>query len=91
MEQTARQVMFRGRVQGVGFRYTTCRIAGKYGLTGFVRNCPDGTVLALMQGTENKIDLCIAEIKDHFGRYVRDITLTEAPVNPRYTDFQITY
>ena len=81
----------RGRVQGVGFRYTTCRIADKYGLTGFVRNCPDGTVQALMQGTANQIDLCISEIKDHFGRFVRDVTLTEVPVNPRYTDIQITY
>ena len=91
MEQTAQKVVFRGRVQGVGFRYTTCRIADKYSLTGFVRNRPDGTVEALMQGPATQIDLCISEIKDHFGRYVRNISQAEAPVNPRYTDFQISY
>lgn len=91
MEHTARQVIFRGRVQGVGFRYTACRIAGKYDLTGFVRNRPDGTVEATMQGSLHTIEVCIAEIKDHFGRNVREITLSDLPVNPRYTDFRIAY
>lgn len=91
MEQTGKQAIFRGRVQGVGFRYTACRIAEKYELTGVVRNRPDGTVEALMQGREQDIAMCIEEIKDHFGHYIREMTLTEVAVNPRYTDFQITY
>ena len=91
MEQVARQLVFHGRVQGVGFRYTTCRIAGKYGLTGWVRNRPDGTVEALMQGTGHTIDLCISEIKDHFGTFVRRVDTTDQPVNPRYTAFDIAY
>ena len=41
MDQTAKQVIFRGRVQGVGFRYTARRIAARYDVTGFVRNLPD--------------------------------------------------
>lgn len=91
MEQTAKQVGFRGHVQGVGFRYTACRIALKYELTGFVRNRPDGTVEALMQGTEHAISMCIAEIKDHFGHHIREVKLADLAYNPRYTDFQITY
>lgn len=91
MEQTARDIIFRGRVQGVGFRYTACRIAGKYDLTGFVRNRPDGTVEALMQGTAHKIELCLDEIKDHFGHHIREVTANDLPVNPRYTNFQISY
>lgn len=34
----------RGRVQGVGFRYFVRREAQELGLTGWVRNCPDGSV-----------------------------------------------
>ena len=83
MEQTAEHVIFRGHVQGVGFRYTACGIATKYELTGVVRNRPDGTVEALMQGSPNAIDLCIGEIKDHFGRHIRDITRTPTAFNPR--------
>ena len=33
-----------GRVQGVGFRYFVCQLAARYELTGWVRNCLDGSV-----------------------------------------------
>jgi len=91
MENTAKHIFFHGRVQGVGFRYTACRVATKHGLTGWVRNCPDGTVESYMQGSPAAIERCIAEIKDHFGAYIRDVVVTDAAFNPRFTDFQITY
>ena len=91
MNQIARHVIFKGRVQGVGFRYTTQRAASRYDLTGFVRNLPDGTVEALLQGTESNIQACIDEIKEYFSGYVRDIKSTDRPVNPQYYDFRITY
>jgi len=40
-----------GRVQGVGFRATTQQWAGELGVTGWVRNEPDGSVSALFAGT----------------------------------------
>jgi acylphosphatase len=91
MSKTARQIVFRGRVQGVGFRYTACRIAAQHGLTGWVRNCPDGSVESVMQGSAADIDRCIDAIKTQFGSFVRDITQSDMPHNPRYKDFQITY
>ena len=91
MEQTASKVIFRGRVQGVGFRYTTCRIAGKYDLTGFVRNCPDGTVEAHLQGTAHAVEMCLKDIQNQFGSSVRDVTADQVPVNPRYQSFEIRY
>lgn len=39
-----------GRVQGVGFRYFSQRSAQRLGLQGWVRNCSDGSVEALVQG-----------------------------------------
>ena len=42
--------MITGRVQGVSFRYYTCKKAIALGLTGSVRNLPDGRVEALIQG-----------------------------------------
>lgn len=40
----AKQVIYSGRVQGVGFRYTTKQIASGYEVTGSVKNLPDGRV-----------------------------------------------
>ncbi len=40
----ARQVLYSGHVQGVGFRYTVRRIASGYEVTGWVKNLPDGRV-----------------------------------------------
>ncbi len=44
-----------GYVQGVFFRYTTRKVARKLGLTGFVKNMPDGTVYIEAQGSEDKL------------------------------------
>ncbi len=40
----ARHIFYTGRVQGVGFRYATKRLALGFDVTGWVRNLPDGRV-----------------------------------------------
>ena len=40
----AKQVIYSGRVQGVGFRFTTRQIASGYEVNGWVKNLPDGRV-----------------------------------------------
>lgn len=91
MSQIAKHIIFKGRVQGVGFRYTTQRAASRYELAGYVKNCPDGTVEALLQGTEPNIQACLDDVKEAFGGYLREINTTEQSVNPRYHDFRIAY
>lgn len=89
MNQTARHVVFRGRVQGVGFRYSARSVAGQYEVTGFVRNQSDGTVEMFIQGSPDQIDACIADIQAEFAGYVRDTQIEPAAFSPRYTDFRI--
>jgi len=91
MNKVAKQVIFKGRVQGVGFRYTTHRVASRYDLNGFVRNLPDGSVEAVLQGTASNIQACLNDLQDTFGGYLREIKTTEKPVNPQYHDFRISY
>ena len=91
MNKIAKQVVFKGRVQGVGFRYSTQRMASRYDLTGYVRNLPDGTVEALLQGTKPNIQACLGDVKEAFGGYLREIDSTDQPVNSRYYDFRIAY
>ncbi len=49
MSHTAKHVIFSGRVQGVGFRFTAHSTAIQFGLVGFVRNLPDETVDMVVQ------------------------------------------
>jgi acylphosphatase len=49
-----------GRVQGVYYRYSMVREAQKLDLTGWVRNCEDGSVEALAQGGRANIEHLIA-------------------------------
>ncbi len=46
------RIFLSGVVQGVGFRYFTKRTADSYGLSGWVRNLPDGRVEVLVEGDE---------------------------------------
>ncbi len=87
----AKHIIFTGRVQGVGFRFTAYRIAHRYQLTGLVRNLPDGTVEMLAQGRPEDIDDCIRDIKESFVGYTIEAKIEETPLNPQYTDFKITF
>jgi acylphosphatase len=44
-----------GIVQGVSFRYFTRHVGNSLGITGFVRNLPDGGVEAVLEGEEHRI------------------------------------
>jgi acylphosphatase len=87
----ARQIIFIGRVQGVGFRFTAHRMAQRHQLTGLVRNLPDGTVEMLAQGPVQDINDCIGDINDYFGDYIRETRTQEIPTDPKYKDFRITF
>jgi acylphosphatase len=91
MDRSAKHIIFRGRVQGVGFRSTTYRIAGRYDVTGFVRNLPDGTVEMLAQGPASEVDRCIEDVQDSFSGYIRDTQIEPTAYHPQYHDFDIAH
>jgi acylphosphatase len=87
----AKHVIFTGRVQGVGFRFTAHRIARLNQLKGYVRNLPDGSVEMLAQGYAEDVDDCIKNIEESFNGYIREKQIEELPPDPRYKDFKITF
>jgi acylphosphatase len=55
-----RRVVAHGLVQGVWFRETTRREAERHGVSGWVRNRPDGTVEAVFEGEPEAVERLVA-------------------------------
>ena len=56
----ARRLSIHGRVQGVGFRESMVAAARAAGVAGWVRNCDDGSVEALVQGEPAAVEAIVA-------------------------------
>jgi acylphosphatase len=91
MDIIATRVIFCGRVQGVGFRYTARDIASGLHLAGYVRNESDGTVEAVLQGPSDAIERCLTELQAEFGRGLRAINRFDHPVADGLDEFRITF
>jgi acylphosphatase len=86
-----RQVIYSGRVQGVGFRYTASQIAQSYAVTGFVRNRDDGRVELVAEGTPEELDRFLTQLASRMTSYIRSAEATTSPPTGQYTAFEIAY
>lgn len=59
----ARHLLIAGRVQGVGYRDWMVREAGRLGLSGWVRNRPDGKVEAVIGGAEPAVEALLTLVR----------------------------
>lgn len=70
-ERTTRiEVVFHGRVQGVGFRATVAGLARDLPISGWVRNEPDGSVRLQAQGDRDEILRLVQLIEQRMGRLI---------------------
>ena len=77
-------VHFSGRVQGVGFRYTTVRIASGFAVAGYVQNLPDRRVLLVGEGERADLKALVEEIKSQMSDYIKDCTIDESEANGEF-------
>ncbi len=66
-------VTYTGRVQGVGFRYTTAHIAQRFAVAGYVMNLPDRRVELVAEGDRKEAHAFLAAIKETLGQYINDM------------------
>jgi len=86
------EIVVRGRVQGVYFRYATKRMADDFNVTGRVRNRGDGSVEIVCEGDDKDI----ARLVEWCNRGPQDASVERVDVAWRahegeFTDFRITY
>jgi acylphosphatase len=79
-----------GRVQGVYFRASTVRQARHLGLTGWVMNCPDGSVEVLAEGPSEKLEELVAWCRQGpAGARVERVELQRQVFRSEFNEFQI--
>ena len=79
-----KRVVFSGRVQGVGFRYTAFGLARSFDVSGTVRNRSDGRVEMVVQGVPEELDRFLKAIAGRMDGYISDQAVEDVAV----ADFQ---
>lgn len=84
------EIIARGRVQGVGFRWFVQNCANRYGVKGYVQNRPDGSVLIIAVGSRARLEPFTEEVRqgNRFAR-VAELTVTELAQYTEYEEFVI--
>ena len=85
------QLIYSGRVQGIGFRYTATEIAGTLNISGWVRNTSGGQVEILAEGEKEDLDSFIDEIGRRMQRYISDCHLQWQEAAGSFKDFQVLF
>jgi acylphosphatase len=82
-------IFFSGRVQGVGFRYTTRRFAHSLKIFGWVKNLNDGRVEIMAEAPESNIDMLCKELESSF-EYRFDVKKVNK-INNEFNNFEIRF
>lgn len=83
-------VFVRGRVQGVLFRAETVNVAQRLGVTGWVRNLPDGRVEALFEGEKENVEKAVEFCRrGPPGAYVQDLDVRWEDWKGEFQEFDI--
>lgn len=85
-------ILVSGVVQGVGFRWSTYQLAKQLGLTGFVKNLPNGQVYIEAQGPSKNMHQLVRALKDGaIAPYARIEHYEVTPANlSDYANFSIS-
>ena len=86
-----REVLYSGRVQGVGFRYTTHSIARRFDVFGYVRNLPNGSVLLIVEGVPADIDQFLQVVEETLQRNIEGCDVQRCESTGEFDRFEIQY
>ena len=83
-------IVYSGRVQGVGFRYTARETAQRLGLTGWARNCRDGSVEVVVEGSEESLlDFLTTMKAGPLGANIMDADMSWREATEEFDNFSV--
>ncbi|MCX5750678.1 MAG: acylphosphatase [Candidatus Saganbacteria bacterium] len=82
---------YSGRVQGVGFRYTAQEVASMLGITGWVKNSPDGGVEVVAEGEEETLRHFETILAQKMSYYITEKQSNFEPATGIFKSFGIRY
>lgn len=82
-------LQYSGRVQGVGFRACTLRVAREFEVAGWVRNLADGRVQVVVEGEPTTVNAFLSRVSDVLSGHIRSTERSEQYVVPTLRDFVI--
>jgi acylphosphatase len=88
-DSVRRDVLFHGRVQGVGFRYTARQIAGRFRVTGYVQNLPDGRVRVVAEAERSEVDRFLAALAAEMADYIHGQDDETKPATGEFSGFEV--
>lgn len=91
-ENVCARIRIEGRVQMVGFRWFARQWADDLGLSGWVRNDPDGTVECEVEGNSQTVETFVDRMKEGpKASRVEEVRVDSKPFENRYRAFEIRY
>jgi acylphosphatase len=88
----AKRVLYEGRVQGVGFRFSVKSITTGYDVVGSVKNLIDGRVELEIQGEESEVEEFLQAILDsHLRRHINRFVVHDIPMKKGIKGFEIRH
>jgi acylphosphatase len=85
------EVLFAGRVQGVGFRMTVRQLARGRPITGYVQNLATGEVRLVAEGPKDELDELLSDIQQHMEGFIRDKRIDRRPAIGEFENFSVRY
>jgi acylphosphatase len=87
----SRRVLYAGRVQGVGFRYTACQVARSHAVTGYVKNLRDGRVELVAEGAPAELDRFLKAVADAMAGNIDSQEAQTGPATKKFASFAVAY
>jgi len=84
-------VLFSGRVQGVGFRYTVESLARNHAVTGYVRNLADGRVELVMEGPDQEREQLVRAVREKMQDYIHNVDRHTSAATGEFKDFSVRH